>query len=305
MEEKAIVYVAGNPDLYPLEYYDEKTGSFQGAIPELLADFAGKSGYDLRYYQPGKLDRRDEMAKYQQVDLISGCVVGEQFANVAEEPIYLAQTPSQEGMKSYFLLTANTAPARLHEKLSAYMEEVSWEEWINLVIQASVQKQLRTDLTPVIAGVGVGLAILLAFLAIRVRKYKTMIRNLKDDKETNPITGAGNRQYLERYWHQFLHMRHRPLFSMVYFYVNTAKVERTSGLEKKQATLCYAAAVLNEFTGDNELMAQVSDSGFVILKQIAKEETLLQWLKTVLDRIHSGSSVVIPVSAGGLCHARK
>ncbi|MCI8619081.1 MAG: EAL domain-containing protein [Oscillospiraceae bacterium] len=62
-----------------------------------------------------------------------------------------------------------------------------------------------------------------------------------------------------------------------------------------QGEYLYTAAEASPFEA---FLAQVSDSGFVILKQTAKEETLLQWLKTALDRIHSGSSVVIPVSAG-------
>ena len=47
--EETIIYVAGNPELYPLEYYDPESGAYQGAIPDFLARFAGAYGYDLRY----------------------------------------------------------------------------------------------------------------------------------------------------------------------------------------------------------------------------------------------------------------
>ena len=30
------VYVAGNPDFYPIEYYDEESGSYEGIMPEML-----------------------------------------------------------------------------------------------------------------------------------------------------------------------------------------------------------------------------------------------------------------------------
>ena len=36
----AIIYVAGNPDLYPMEYYDPESGTYQGAIPDFLAALA-------------------------------------------------------------------------------------------------------------------------------------------------------------------------------------------------------------------------------------------------------------------------
>ena len=52
----AIIYVAGNPDLYPMEYYDPENETYQGAIPDFLAGFAQEYGYDLRYFQGDLLD---------------------------------------------------------------------------------------------------------------------------------------------------------------------------------------------------------------------------------------------------------
>ena len=38
--EDVVIFVAGNPDLYPLEYYDTGTGTYEGVIPRLLARFS-------------------------------------------------------------------------------------------------------------------------------------------------------------------------------------------------------------------------------------------------------------------------
>ena len=85
----AIIYVAGNPDLYPMEYYDAESGTYQGAIPDFLASFAQEYGYDLRYFQPGPEDRRETLADNQQVDLISGCEAEEHYGHTAGEPLIL------------------------------------------------------------------------------------------------------------------------------------------------------------------------------------------------------------------------
>ena len=58
-----IIYVAGNPELYPMEYYDPESETYQGAIPDFLAGFAQEYGYDLHYFQPGAEDRRAELAE--------------------------------------------------------------------------------------------------------------------------------------------------------------------------------------------------------------------------------------------------
>ena len=51
--EDVVIFVAGNPDLYPLEYYDAGAESYEGVIPELLARFSEQSRYQVRYLQPG------------------------------------------------------------------------------------------------------------------------------------------------------------------------------------------------------------------------------------------------------------
>ena len=50
MQDNILIYVAGNPGLYPLEYYDSEAGGYAGAIPELLRAFASGRGYELVYY---------------------------------------------------------------------------------------------------------------------------------------------------------------------------------------------------------------------------------------------------------------
>lgn len=58
MSTAGLIYVAGNPDLYPLEYYDAESGTYQGVIPAFLEQFAQEAGYELQYFQPGEEDRR-------------------------------------------------------------------------------------------------------------------------------------------------------------------------------------------------------------------------------------------------------
>ena len=77
-----LIYVAGNPNAYPIEYYDQETGDYQGLLPSLLYRFAQESGCEVRYYSPGTEDQREELAGQQQVDLISGCRTGESFSHI-------------------------------------------------------------------------------------------------------------------------------------------------------------------------------------------------------------------------------
>ena len=85
MEEKTLIYVAGNPDAYPLEYFDKDTQTYAGVIPELLAEFSGQSTYEIVYYEADGTDHREALAQQKQVDLFSGYEAEEEQLDHAHE----------------------------------------------------------------------------------------------------------------------------------------------------------------------------------------------------------------------------
>jgi two-component system CheB/CheR fusion protein len=87
--DEAMIYVAGNPDNYPVEYYDAESETFCGAIPSFLEEFSEEYGYDLRYLQPEADDNREKFAENEQVDVISGCDGDEHYRNISGEPVVL------------------------------------------------------------------------------------------------------------------------------------------------------------------------------------------------------------------------
>lgn len=65
------VYIAGNPDLYPIEYYDSEQQCYRGVLPELLRMVAEKTGISFAYVNSGKDDTRLEMARNSQVEMVT------------------------------------------------------------------------------------------------------------------------------------------------------------------------------------------------------------------------------------------
>ena len=54
LEERGTVYVAGNPDAYPVEYFDKDSGTYRGILPDLLEEFSQETGIQVEYYHPGE-----------------------------------------------------------------------------------------------------------------------------------------------------------------------------------------------------------------------------------------------------------
>ena len=131
-----IIYVAGNPDLYPLEYYDAESQTYQGAIPEFLAAFAREYGYDLRYFQPGPDDRRADLAEYLQVDLISGCEAGDRFDHTDGEPLILFESEAGGEEAAYALFLTQVSPSQFQADLREYAARTSQEEWTGAILRS-------------------------------------------------------------------------------------------------------------------------------------------------------------------------
>ena len=119
MEEKTLIYVAGNPDAYPLEYFDKDTQTYAGVIPELLAEFSDQSTYEIVYYEADGTDHREELAQQKQVDLFSGYEAEEeQLENTGVVTLF-------PGENAYTLYFTEAAPDAFQSNLRAYLEQVS------------------------------------------------------------------------------------------------------------------------------------------------------------------------------------
>ncbi|WP_407723957.1 hypothetical protein [Ruminococcus sp. JL13D9] len=43
------IYIAGDPDMYPIEYYDTQDKEYKGILPELYKKISDDSGIDFSY----------------------------------------------------------------------------------------------------------------------------------------------------------------------------------------------------------------------------------------------------------------
>ena len=108
--EKAVIYVAGCPDAYPVEFYNAETGAYEGVIPQLLRRFSQQSDYEVRYYAPGRRDQRQHLARNRQVDMVT-CLDGETFPNRRGEAV-AAVTAEVDGAPAAYRLCLLDVPRR-------------------------------------------------------------------------------------------------------------------------------------------------------------------------------------------------
>lgn len=93
-------------------------------------------------------------------------------------------------------------------------------------------------------------------------------------------------EYLERYYKQYINDKNRILYQAVYFYVDTDRLRRLSSGQETDEFLRYCAVVLGEYTQDSDILAKVSEHGFIMLKLTGGTDKTDAWLTAILDRIH-------------------
>ena len=288
--EEIIIYTAGNPDLYPIEYYDEDTETYQGIIPELLKQFSKQSNYKIKYYNKNNKDEREQLAANRQVDIISGCVDAETFEHTDNESIVVFETVKNGKPVSYKLFISDVAPESLKADLQNYFAGVTEETKTGILVDVKEHMPIKSWslIHTLIISLSLAVLILITAVVLLVRKYRRKLKKYEKNKENDEITGIGNTDYLVRYYNSLINDRNRILYSMFCFYVDTDRMERMSSHQETNEFLKYTAMVLQDYTSETDVLARVSDVGFILLK-LSEGQDIDEWIIPALDRIRSFS----------------
>ena len=281
----AIIYVAGNPDLYPMEYYDPESETYQGAIPYFLAAFAKEYGYDLRYFQPGSEDRRAELAENQQVDLISGCEARDRYDHSAGEPLILFESEAGGENAAYTLFLTQVSPSQFQADLREYAGRTPQEEWAGAILQS-------VDIEPqqVHPGWlwGTGLVILALLLALVL----TLLRLRKRKREMAPKHSEDSLDSLDALKETFANTAGSPIrssYALVCIHLDLDQIGRLWGYERARELFHHGALILRKEAGGDILASCGAD--LLILRRAADTQEAVRWADHVVQEIRGTFSV--------------
>ena len=290
MAENQILYAAGNPECYPIEYYNAETKSYEGLFPELLREFAAEYGYDLRYYETGGKDLREELAEDVQVDIISGCSAPDQFQHEQGGEIVVLNTVHDGKEVSYQIYVTKAAPEELAGQLEEYADSLQDQK-----IEGTLIGLAENQITPKVPAWTHTVLVLLFIVAALLiaehirffKKQQKQLRRIRKEKETDNLTGIGNRNYLASGFAQKITEENRILYSACYFYVDADHMNRMSSRAETDDFLKYIAKILERNASESDLIARVADGGFVVLHMAPGEEASGNWFLPSYEQIRN------------------
>lgn len=287
--EAGMVYVAGNPDLYPLEYYDKKDKCYKGVMPALLEEISHEVGTDFVYVSAGMADQRERLAKNRQVEVVSGCILKEELAEYTTPGTSLF--PISVDGKIYEVGFAYTklASEELREKMEKYLAGKSSQDLMNLLIlEVAGGQNMGMSLGTKLALV---FEVLLLAGAVLVwgRHRKKQKKQAEITQMVDPVTGVGNKLYFLHQFSSVLSEHTRPLYYIMYLCFDIGHVNSYYGEAEAENILRYAADNLSSYVKDSDFFARVTGCGFAVACQEVGREKMEEWATLVLKKVNEYS----------------
>ncbi|MBQ7986715.1 MAG: EAL domain-containing protein [Clostridia bacterium] len=275
------VYVAGNPDGYPIEYYDEDEKAYKGIIPDLLGKISKRSGLDFVYINGDGKDR-NVLGENLQADIVSSA---DGTADFGKDYIELVSyEKDEEIIKTGLGFTSIADDAKIAQIKSA-LGEISGVERDGIYLSYASGKS--TSHYKWIIGFGVLLLLFLAFIIALILRIKRIRKENEADKMTDPETGMGNLQFFKYHFRYTIGDISRNLYHIAYIILDSSYLRSYHGDSSFEEVLRYTASVLSEHTGDREISARITENGFAFAFQAIGDEEAKKRLKEVLNKLNS------------------
>lgn len=280
------VYVAGNPDFYPVEYYDPDSRGYKGMMPDLLEKISTECGVDFVYIQAGTKDLRQSAAQNKQVELLSGCVAEEDIgAGVTASASVLILDMEGQNVHICFGYT-DIASLELRKTIDGYLSAVGADEAAGLAVLSAMQNGREPFPFWIKTAAVVSLVLLLVLVVLTVCFMHGRKNREHDDGMTDRTTGVGNRNYFVHYYGSLVTDSTRPLYYIFYLCFDISRVNSYYGADESENILRYAADVLSGYMADSDFFGRISGGGFAAACQCINHNKAEEWINFVLEKIN-------------------
>lgn len=284
------VYIAGDPDMYPIEYYDVEDKEYKGILPELYKKISADSGIDFSYISSGTANEQYRLAKNEQVEIVSAHAKGD-VDNLTDEVHILTY---RKGEKEIELCVGFTsiADAGLIKTVSSALQSASSEQILRLSVETAVTESPNDFpywMIFIIAGLAVLCIILVIFILLRRKKEK----EAHNDRLNDTLTGIGNSMYFEKWYNSFISPASHTLYYIAYIGIDIQRILQYADTTVSEEIQVFAASEISSGTGETGFCARISDGCFALAFEAPAEEQAREYIEQLLSKLNSFNSDVM------------
>ncbi|MBQ2735778.1 MAG: hypothetical protein IJF33_08100, partial [Clostridia bacterium] len=187
------VFIAGNPDLYPIEYFNPKTQQYEGVMPLLFERISEASGIDFTYIYASRENQQQYLAKNGQVDIVSAYVNDSVSTEYVPQESLLLSFSYQGKQQTVAIGFTSVCEDAVKQSVLSYLEAMSEEELTSLTVTYVMTHEKESGMPPwiwisLIVLVLICIAALL--LLLRHNRKQSLLH-----KNYDPSTGFYNKSY--------------------------------------------------------------------------------------------------------------
>ena len=285
------IFVSGNPDIYPLEYYDEHNKCFDGIVPEIYKEFSKEYSYRIVYIDHKDVDMRIEDLENSQADIISGISAYDDYVYGDTEEFFNIMTAKIDGEDlSFSIMVTDNASKDFKKDFTEYMNKVYENKDIShLIKEYSIQTQKNND--TLYSYATFYSVFIIIILIVIISSLIKKVAGLKKRAYLDNVTGINNYDYLLKNYTKKISEKERVLYNVIYIEPDTDTIYRMSNRNNVEDYFRHIAFVINNYTNDdNDIVIKLQNENFVIFKMIGNSEEIYNWIEKLITSIESFSS---------------
>ena len=259
------IYVAGNPDLYPIEYYDSATDTYKGLLPDLFHEVSEKTGMDFTYISAGKVNEQKSLYFNNQVEIVSAIPSNSnKFKDI--ETISVFTVEYDDKTVDYCIGFTKLLSDTQKESIIAALSDISQQQksgWLIRNAEKDFFASKRNFYLIISAVMLVLAAVIVSVIVIfaKKRRCKAKIEEMIDTK-----TGIGNAEYYVYAFEKLISEQAKNLYHSAYISFDTSRYHSNSTASVSDIEK-YAAAKLSQLQSSCEYLSRISDGVFLLLFQ--------------------------------------
>ena len=298
------VYVAGNPDQYPIEYYDRDAEWYKGVLPELLAEISEKTGISFVYVGAGTKNRQEQLAKNRQVEMLTAIWEDDTDCGAASRfPVFHVTVQGKE--RSICIGFTDIIDDERKDSIVSAFSEIPESEKSERILAFTLKNQPAGDrqiwiYAAVSGALAAVLTLIIVFAVLKKKKKEQKQSNMTDD-----LTGIGNRNYYIYSFDRLIPRQIKNLYYVAYLAFDAEKLRGLYGSEECDSIQKNAAVHLSAKTGPAESLSRIKNGVFAFAYQSdnkeAAEERIREILSSLGNYLAQFSKEYARIFAAGIC----
>ena len=293
------IYIAGNPDMYPIEYYDPKDKLYKGILPDLFEQISKRGGINFSYVNASSSNIQDRLAKNNQVEIVSAHVRGD--VDFLSDEVHIVTLENEGKQIDICIGFTSIASDQLKDTVISSIDSLSGEGMTRLAIE-NASTVHTSDFSFWMLFMTIELSILIFLLFLSILKRHNTQRQALEYELADTMTGIGNSSYFEYRYQNFISPASGTLYYIAYIGVDIKHIVQYYDAALSDELQIAAAGEISEEATERDFCARVSDGRFALAFEAPTIEFAKEKLEKLLLRLNGLNSEISVRFQAGLYH---